>query len=952
MSVENNNPPNNKVVQGVLPLSIEKELKTSFLDYAMSVIVSRALPDVRDGLKPVHRRILYAMHKLGYYHDKAHRKSATVVGEVIGNYHPHGDAAIYQTMVGLVQDFSKRYPLLDGQGNWGSIDGDNAAAMRYTEVRMAKIAREMLADIEKHTVYFVPNFDESTFEPTLLPARIPNLLVNGSTGIAVGMATSVPPHNLSEVIDACIEILNNPKLSEDRLFELIPAPDFPTGGIICGRSGIVQAYRTGHGRVIMRGVIDIDEGKTGNRLIVSELPFQVNKADLITRIAELVKDKVIEGISNIRDESNREGIRVVIDLKRGEDPNVVLNLLYKHTNLQSSMSIIILALYQNRPILFTLRETLDHFLLHRKEVVTKRTEFDLEKSKSREHVLEGLIIALDNIDAVIILIKQSKTTQEASEVLNKKYKLSEEQARAILDMKLQRLTGLEQEKIHEEIAELRKLIAKLEFILSDENELRRVIIEELDFVKKTYGDARKSKIEDAVDILSEADLIPDDEMVVTLTRKGYIKRVSLETYSVQRRGGKGKKGMADLTDSDDLMLDAFVAKNHDELLFFTNTGRVFSLNVFQVPEGSRTSKGRAIVNLLQLAESETIVKLLCTRGMENKYLVMITEQGTIKKTEATAFAKVRSTGIRAVNLHEGDKLAFCGISTGTDSIVISTSKGQGIHFKEDEVRSMGRQAAGVRGIKLRAGDLVVGLEVVTQDDALLFATSKGYGKRVKASDFRLAHRGGVGVRTIPTGGRNGDVIGVVRVSDESEILLIDTNGKIIRISPQEVRTMGRQAKGVRLVKLDEGQTLSAIVAFEREEDESDSGAGTTSEGSSGGSETEEGLAVAPAQSDLGKDEVLAAQADPQVDPESDDEDDGNLEEDDLLIQDEEFPEEYDADDENEDDDENQKDEDLTLKKEHELPVDPVLPKKQENKKEKTTKTHVSGKQAKQNSMFE
>ncbi|MFH1831296.1 MAG: DNA gyrase subunit A [bacterium] len=820
MAADNDTTVDNKPKSGVALLSIEKELKTSFLDYAMSVIVSRALPDVRDGLKPVHRRILFAMHKLGYYNDKAYRKSATVVGEVIGNYHPHGDAAIYQTMVGLVQEFSKRYPLLDGQGNWGSIDGDNAAAMRYTEVRMAKIAREMLNDIEKNTVHFVPNFDESRTEPTLLPAKIPHLLVNGSTGIAVGMATSVPPHNLTEVVDACLAILKNPAITDEEIFDIIPAPDFPTGGIICGRSGIVKAYRTGHGRVVIRGVIDVEEEKKGSPvLVVSELPFQVNKSDLITKIADLVKDKIIDGISNIRDESARGGIRLVIELRRGENPQVVLNLLYKHTALQSSMSIILLALFQNRPALFTLREVLDHFLLHRKEIVTRRTEFDLAKSKYREHLLDGFILALNDIDNVVLLIKASKSAQEACEVLQEKCKFSLEQAKAILDMKLQRLTGLEQEKIYGEISELRILIAKLELILRDENELRRVIVEELELVKKTYGDARKSKIEDAVDILSEADLIPDDDMVVTLTRKGYIKRVPLETYVVQRRGGKGKKGMADLDDSDDLMQDAFVAKNHDELLFFTNTGRVFSLQVFQVQEGSRTSKGRAIVNLLQLSEGEKVVRLLCTRGMENKFLVMVTRQGTIKKTDAMAFAKVRSTGIRAVNLHEGDELAFCAISSGTNSIVIATSMGQGIHFKEDEIRSMGRQAAGVRGIKLKKDDFVVGLEVVSEQDTLLFGTSQGYGKRVKISDFRVAHRGGLGVRTIPTGGRNGEVIALVRVTENSEILLIDTNGKIIRLSPQEVRTMGRQAKGVRLVRLDAGQTLSAVLTFEQEEDD-------------------------------------------------------------------------------------------------------------------------------------
>lgn len=807
-----------RIVEISNKLSIERELKTSFLDYAMSVIVSRALPDVRDGLKPVHRRILYAMHKLGYYHEKAHRKSATVVGEVIGHYHPHGDSAIYQSMVGLVQDFSKRYPLLDGQGNWGSIDGDAAAAMRYTEVRMAKIARELLFDIEKDTVYFVPNFDESTVEPTILPSRIPNLLVNGSTGIAVGMATSIPPHNITEVIDACIEILKNPNLSEDRLFQIIPGPDLPTGGIICGRSGIVKGYRTGYGQFIMRGVVDIEENKKHTALIVSAIPFQVNKADLITKIADLVKDKVIDGITNIRDESDRRGIRVVIELKRGEIPQVVLNQLYTHTSLQTSMSIIMLALHNNKPMFLTLREMLDFFIAHRKEIVTKRCEFDLDKNKARSHILSGLIIALENIDEVIVIIKASQTAEEAIAKLNSKFSLSEKQSKAILDMRLQRLTGMEREKIDQELAEIKKIIARLEEILGSSQELVKEIIKELEQIRTSYGDARKTKIEGAVDAMSEADLIPDDDVVVTLTRRGYIKRVQLATYSLQHRGGKGKQGAADLEEMDDVIKDAFVTKNHDELLFFTNLGRVYSLSVFQVPEAGRTAKGRAIVNLLQLPENETVVKLLCARELQNKFFVMVTKNGTIKKTKADEFANIRKTGIRAVSLDEGDELAFCALSSGSDSIIIATLHGNGIRFDEKEIRAMGRQAAGVRGIKLKKGDFVVGLEIISDGGDILFATASGYGKRVRVQDFRVAHRGGQGVRTIPTEGRNGNVIGLVQVTDESELLLIDTNGKIIRLSPQEIRTMGRQAAGVRLVRLDEGQTLSAVKSFIVNED--------------------------------------------------------------------------------------------------------------------------------------
>lgn len=807
-----------KILVGVKPLSIEKELKTSFLDYAMSVIVSRALPDVRDGLKPVHRRILYAMHKLGYYHEKSYRKSATVVGDVIGHYHPHGDAAIYQSMVGLVQEFSKRYPLLDGQGNWGSIDGDNAAAMRYTECRMAKICQEILADIDKKTVLFVPNFDESRLEPVLLPTKVPNFLINGSTGIAVGMATSVPPHNLKEVVAACIQMIKNPNISDDEIFNLIPAPDFPTGGIICGRSGILNAYRTGHGYVTVRAVIETEEDKKGSRLIVTEIPYQINKADLITKIADLVKDKVIEGISNIRDESNKQGIRVVIDIKRGDSASVVLNQLFNHTPLQTKISILLLALYQNRPMIFTLREVLEHFILHRREIITRRSEFDLKRHEEFAHLCEGLIVALNNIDNVIELIKKSESSATAIEQLQKKFKLSEMQCKAILEMRLQKLTGLEQEKLHEELKTHQKFIAQFKLILGSSEELNKEMIKEFEDITNKYGDARKSKIEGAVDSFEDKDLIPDQEVVVTLTSKGYIKRVLLDTYEVQHRGGRGKKGIADLSESDDIVQDIFVAKNHDGLLIFTNLGRVYGLDVYEVPEGSRTAKGRAIVNVLPLAEGEHVVKLFCMRDIENKFLVMVTKQGTIKKTEMSSFSKIRSSGIRAIGMNEGDELAFCGISAGKDSVVLATSLGQGIRFNEGEVRSMGRQAAGVRGISLRKDDFVVGMRIIPETpdatQSLLFATSNGYGKRVDINDFRVAHRGGLGVRTIPVDERNGKVIGLTIVSEESHILLIDTNGKIIRLSPQEIRTMRRHAKGVRLIRLDEGQTLAGVVAFE------------------------------------------------------------------------------------------------------------------------------------------
>jgi DNA gyrase subunit A len=837
-----------KVKAGIKPVLIENELKDSFLDYAMSVIVSRAIPDVRDGLKPVHRRVLYTMDQLGFHYNKSYHKSVRVVGEVLGKYHPHGDQAVYNTMVGMVQIFSKRYPLLDGQGNWGSVDGDSAAAMRYTEVRMQKISQEILADLDKETVDFVPNFDESTVEPVVLPSRLPNLLINGTSGIAVGMATAIPPHNLGEVINACLALLEDESLSDEKLFAFIPAPDFPTGGIICGRSGIVRAYTTGRGNLILRGVVETEETKNGSSIVVTELPYQVNKAELTIKIAELVKEKIIDGISNIRDESDKRGMRLVVELKRGEIPQVVLNQLYKHTDLQTSVSILMLGLLDNVPLIFTLRELLQHFLAHRKQVVYRRTAFDLNKAQEREHILAGFIVALEHIDDVVAVIKQSDSPEEAVAKLDQRFHLSAKQARAILDMKLQRLTGLERDKIHAEVLEIKDAIKALSSILNDEDILKGEIVKELREVKETYADVRRTKISGAIDILTEADLIPDDDVVVTLTSKGYVKRVQLSTYGVQHRGGKGKMGMAALEESEDVVQDLFVARNHDSLLFFTSLGRVYSLNVFEVPEASRTAKGRAVVNILPLNEGERVVKLLCVRDLENKFIVMVTKNGLIKRTDAMSFAKIRATGIRALTLNEGDELIFCALGSGNGTIIIATSNGQGIRFRENEVRCMGRQAAGVIGIRVKQGDYVVGMEIIESDSGnVLFATEHGYGKRVHIADFRIAHRGGVGVKTIPADKRNGRVIGIVLVSDTSHILLIDEGGKIIRLSPTEIRTMGRQAKGVRLIRLDEGQKLSSIVAFDEEvkDEHSSSGGGSSSSGShnvsSGTDEQEEAL---------------------------------------------------------------------------------------------------------------
>jgi DNA gyrase subunit A len=800
--------------KGINPILIEEELQSSFLDYAMSVVVSRAIPDVRDGLKPVHRRILYTMHILGFVHNKSYHKSVRVVGEVLGKFHPHGDAAVYGTMVGLVQEFNKRYPLLDGQGNWGSIDGDNAAAYRYTEVRMQKITQEMLADLGKETVDFVPNFDESQVEPILLPARFPQLLINGTAGIAVGMATSIPPHNLSEVMSGCLALLDNPELSDQELFDLIPAPDFPTGGIICGRSGIIRAYQTGRGNLILRAVIAEEETKKGAALIITELPYQVNKSELIIKIADLVKNKMIEGISNIRDESDRRGMRLVIELKRGEIPSVILNQLYKYTQLQTSVSFLMLALLDNKPIVFSLRRQLQEFLIHRRQVVYKRTDYDLKKSLAREHILIGLITALDNIDEVIAIIKKAASSDDAIVALHAKFLLTQEQSKAILEMRLHRLTGLEQDKIRADIAELRAFIAKLQLILHDPLVLDREIKQELQDIKDTYGDKRRTRIEGPIDALSDLDLVPEEDIVVTLTKKGYIKRVLLHTYELQHRGGKGKMGMASLGESDDIVQDIFVTTTHGDLLFFTNFGRVYCMKAYEIPEGSRIAKGRAIVNLLPLIEGECVVKLLNSFELHDKFVVMLTRNGVIKRTSGSSFVKIRCTGIRAAALREGDELVFCAVSSGKDTIVIATQKGQGIRFQETEVRCMGRQAAGVRGIRLKPEDFVVGMEIATGDEDLLFATNRGFGKRTRIVDFRIAHRGGVGVRTIPTGKRNGDVVGIARVSEDSQILMIDKVGKIIRISPTEIRTMGRQAQGVRLIRLDEKQELSSIVTFQ------------------------------------------------------------------------------------------------------------------------------------------
>ena len=872
---------NNKNIP-IRPILIEDELKDSFLDYAMSVVVSRALPDIRDGLKPVHRRILYTMHQLGFFYNKPYHKSVRVVGDVLGKFHPHGDQAVYQSMVGLIQDFSKRYPLLDGQGNWGSVDGDNAAAMRYTEVRMAKIAQEILADIEKETVSFVPNFDESTVEPVVLPSKLPNLLINGVAGIAVGMATSIPPHNLGEVVDALLAMLKDEFISDEELFAHIPGPDFPTGGVICGRAGIVKAYKTGRGNLILRGIAEFEEKQSkGASIIITQLPYQVNKADLTIKIADLVKNKIIDGISNIKDESDKKGMRLVIDLKRGEIPSVVLNQLYKHTNLQTSVSILMLGLLDNQPLVFSLRELLNEFLYHRTQIIYRRTQFDLSKAQEREHILAGFVIALSNIDEVIALIKKSPSAQDAVALLNKRFLLSEKQGKAILEMRLQRLTGLEQEKIYAEMGEIKIKITYFKSIIENESILKQEIVKELQEIKENYTDARRTKIEGAIDILTEADLIPDEEAVITLTMKGYVKRVPLDVFGVQRRGGKGKMGLTAL--EGDIVQDVFVAKAHDMLLFFTNLGRVYSLNTFEVPEASRVARGRAIVNLLPLQEGEYVVKLLPSRIMEGKFMVMVTREGVIKRTDASDFAKIRATGIRAITLREGDELVFCSLSSGENTIVLATAKGQGIRFKETEVRSMGRQASGVMGIRVKKNDRVIGMEVISDHGEILFATEKGYGKKVKIEDFRIAHRGGMGVRTIPTTGRNGGVIGLAIVHEDSNILLIDQAGKIIRLAAKDIRAMGRQAKGIRLIRLDADQKLHNIVAFEGGEAAQDG----DEEGDSGIEVRTLPVAEAGAQEDEGDEDEEDTESDEVEDEESSEDIEYDEEDSDDIDEDEE-----------------------------------------------------------------
>lgn len=798
---------------------ISKEMKTAYIDYAMSVIVSRALPDVRDGLKPVHRRILYAMNDLNLYPERQHRKSVTVVGEVLGKYHPHGDSSVYNAMVRLAQDFSMRYPLVDGHGNFGSIDGDSAAAMRYTEAKMAKLAMEMLKDIEKDTVDHTPNFDETTKEPSVLPSRIPNLLVNGSNGIAVGMATSIPPHNLGEIVDAIIRMIDEPETDIEDLIEIVKGPDFPTAAEIMGVEGIKRAYRTGKGRVLNRAKAEIeDNGKGKQSIIITEIPYQVNKSKLLEDIAELVRDKKIDGITDLRDETNREGIRVVVELRRDANASVVLNQLYKHTQLQTTFGVIMIALVEGVPKVLNLYEMLQYYLLHQKDVERRRVAYDLRKAQERAHILEGLRIALDNIDEIVHLIRSASNTAEAKESLMSRFGLSEIQAQAILDMRLQRLTGLEREKIENEYQELLKLIAELEAILADEKLLVAIIREDLLNIKERYSDPRRTEIKINYDELDIEDLIENEDVVITLTHHNYIKRVPASTYTSQKRGGRGKTGVT--TKEEDFVENIYTTSTHDYLLFFTNLGKVYRLKAYQIPEGGRVSRGTAVVNLIQLEPGETVSAVIPIKAFDTGYLMFMTKSGVVKKTALNKFDTSRKSGLIAINLNEGDELISVRETTGTDEVIVVTTKGMSIRFSEDDVREMGRTATGVRGISLDVDDSVVCMEIIRSECSLLVISEYGFGKRTALEEYRIQTRGGKGIKTYNIAPKTGNLISARVVKEDEEIMIINNHGILIRIKVGEISQMGRSTSGVMLMRTEDGSVVTSTARIaERDSDE-------------------------------------------------------------------------------------------------------------------------------------
>ena len=807
----------------LIPINIEDEMKSAYIDYSMSVIVSRALPDVRDGLKPVHRRVLYGMHDLGVKSSSAHKKSARIVGEVMGKYHPHGDSAIYDTMVRMAQDWSLRYMLVDGQGNFGSVDGDSPAAMRYTEARMQKISEEMLSDIDKETVDYKLNFDDTLKEPTVLPTKIPALLVNGASGIAVGMATNIPPHNLTEVINGTLEYIKNNSIDIDALMEFVKAPDFPTGGIIHGYEGVKDAFHTGRGKIVLRGKAEIEEVDGKESIIVTEIPYQVNKADMIKKIADLVNDKKLDGISTIRDESDRNGMRIVFVLKRDAIPNIVLNKLYKYSQLQSSFSVNSIALVKGRPQMLNLKDKIKHFVDHRHDVVIRRTKFELKKAEDRCHILEGLIIASDNIDEVIEIIKASNNADNAKENLMKKYNLSEIQSKAIVEMRLRQLTGLEQDKLRGEFEDIKQLIKDLKNILSNQDLRMKIISDELIEIRDKYGDERRSIIEYSGGDLSIEDMIPDEKVLITISHAGYIKRTSLTEYKIQNRGGVGQK--ASTTRNEDFLEDLFVGSNHQYMLFFTQKGKCFWMRVYEIPEGGRTAKGRAIQNLINIEQDDKVKAFICTKDLKdddyinNHFVIMATKKGQVKKTSLEQYSRPRVNGINAITIKEQDELLEAKLTNGNSQVMLALKSGKAIRFEEAKTRPMGRNASGVRGIRLQnEKDEVIGMVSVNDMESnILVVSSNGYGKRSKLEDYRLTNRGGKGVKTISITEKTGDLVAIKNVDDSNGLMIINKSGIAIRMAVENLRVMGRATQGVKLINIKDGDSIAAVAKVVHEE---------------------------------------------------------------------------------------------------------------------------------------
>ena len=803
----------------LINVEVNNEVKKSFIAYAMAVNVSRAIPDVRDGLKPVHRRILYAMHDMGLTSDKAFKKCAKIVGEVLGKYHPHGDSSVYDALVRLAQNFSINFPLVDGHGNFGSVDGDSAAAYRYTEARLSKLANEMLKEIDKNTVDFYPNFDDTEMQPVVLPSRFPNILVNGADGIAVGMATNIPPHNLAECLNACIALIDNPEITVEELMEYIPAPDYPTGGVLMGRAGIKQAYRTGKGGFVLRAKCDIEEFNNGTRerIVVTELPYQVNKALLITNIANMVKDKRIEGISDIKDESDRHGMRMVIDLKKDANAQVVLNTLYKHTNLQVKDGIILLALVDGEPKVLGLKEILEHYIKHQETVIIRRTQYDLAKTEEREHIVKGLVIALANIDRVIEIIRQSSDKNTACEGLINEFELTDKQANAILEMRLQRLTSMEVEKLNEELIELGNIIADLKDILTNESRVKAIIRTDMEFIKEKYPSPRKTELSYDYGEIDIADMIPVEDVVISLTHLGYVKRVPVAEYRTQRRGGKGVT--AHKPKEEDFVDNMFVTSTHDDILFFTDKGKVYSIKGYMIPEGQRTARGRAIVNLLQLTEGEKVRAMIPLKENAEGYIVMATQNGLIKKTALSEFSSIRKTGKIAISIVEGDELISVQLSTGEDEIIIASHEGKCIRFSEKDVRPMGRDTQGVKSMTLNSGDIVVDMAVIKEGSEVITMTENGYGKRSEIEDYRMQSRGGKGVKAGVFNAKTGKLVSLKLISESEDIMIITNGGTIIRVAAEDISKIGRDTQGVRVMRIDDSTVKKIAITPKGEEDE-------------------------------------------------------------------------------------------------------------------------------------